>query len=163
MASKSERVAKNVKQRQRGVMKKADDVHLMDRGIMAATVFWDGDELLIYKSREGWLHSALQDSSRVKRTAPKNLRLADIHEEAEQVLAQATQPADPGLGIDLILPDLPEETLFVPAPMLETPRPSTPGGRRQLRPRPSIAGRAQVTPRKRNYSFDTDAESEGET
>ena len=63
MASKSERVAKNVKRRQRGVMKKADDVHLMDRSIMAATVFRDGDDLLIYESREGWLHSALQDSN----------------------------------------------------------------------------------------------------
>ena len=99
----------------------------------------------------------------MKRTAPKNLRLADIHEEAEQVLAQETQPADPSLGMDLILPDLPEETLFVPAPMLETPHPSTPSGRRQLRSRPSITGRARVTPRKRNYGFDTDAESEGET
>lgn len=91
------------------------------------------------------------------RTVPKQIRLAHVHEEAKKeegnVSAQAPQPSNLGLGMDQLPPTVPEESLFVPATGS-----STPGGRRQLRSRAS----PRVTPRKRNYGFDTDAESEGE-
>ena len=97
------------------------------------------------------------------RTVPKNLRLADRHEEAQAEAQAQTPQLDPTVEMDLLLPPaVAEETLFVPEPIFETPRSDTPGGRRRLRPRPEISGaRPRSTPRKRNYGFDTDAEESG--
>lgn len=66
MASeRSDRLDKNVKRRQLGVMKKADGVYLMDHNIMASAAFLDGNNLYIYESTDDWLLRALQDGNLV--------------------------------------------------------------------------------------------------
>ena len=76
MASSGDRIRKNVKRRQRGVMKKADDVHLIDHGVMAATLFCDGHNLLIYESTEDWVRSALGNSNLVTQFSSLYLEIA---------------------------------------------------------------------------------------
>lgn len=99
------------------------------------------------------------------RTFPEKIRLAHIHaaakKEEENAQARAPQSLDLDLGMDQLLPTVPEESpgsLFVPTTMLEIPRPPTSFGRPQLRSGTTSA-RPRSTPGKRNY-FDTESEGE---
>lgn len=61
-----DKTVRNVTRRKHGVFKKADDVYLMDHGVMSAAVFLKDNVLEIYESTPGWLLAALQNGNLVR-------------------------------------------------------------------------------------------------